>query len=116
MLCVAMMGMHFGCLERLKNFSSPVGSFSPTVAKCWYSSQRKRTWRKCRLGMGFNLRDAIQNSALKIEFHHHADGFGESRVHGDREVQGTDRAHFRSASETTVAACRSDKSALAFGS
>jgi hypothetical protein len=33
-LCVAMMGMHFGWRERLKNFSSPVGSFSPTVAKC----------------------------------------------------------------------------------
>src|SRR6266853_4398876 len=46
MLWVAMMGMHFGCRERLKNFSSPVGSLSPTVAKCWYSSQRKRTCRK----------------------------------------------------------------------
>ena len=34
MLWVAMMGMHFGCRERLKNFSSPVGSLSPTVAKC----------------------------------------------------------------------------------
>src|SRR5260370_7568423 len=46
MLCVATMGMHFGWRERLKNFSSPVGSFSPTVAKCWYSSQTKKTWRK----------------------------------------------------------------------
>src|ERR1041385_6613994 len=48
MLWVATMGMHLACLERLKNFSSPVGSLSPTVAKCWYSSQRKRTWRKRR--------------------------------------------------------------------
>jgi hypothetical protein len=46
MLCVAMIGMHFGWRERLKNFSSPVGSLSPTVAKCWYSSQRKRTCLK----------------------------------------------------------------------
>ena len=41
MLCVATIGMHFGWRERLKNFSSPVGSLSPTVAKWWYSSQRK---------------------------------------------------------------------------
>src|SRR5215469_3690434 len=33
-LCVATIGMHLGCLERLRNFSSPVGSLSPTVAKC----------------------------------------------------------------------------------
>src|SRR5215469_7750568 len=46
MLWVAMIGMHLGWRDRLKNFSSPVGSLSPTVAKCWYSSQRKRTWRK----------------------------------------------------------------------
>src|SRR5712692_8026435 len=46
MLWVATIGMHFDCRERLKNFSSPVGSFSPTVAKCWYSSQIKNTWRK----------------------------------------------------------------------
>jgi hypothetical protein len=39
MLWVAMIGMHFGWRERLKNFSSPVGSLSPTVAKCWYSSE-----------------------------------------------------------------------------
>src|SRR6267378_1461291 len=45
-LCVAMMGTHLGWRDRLKNFSSPVGSLSPTVAKCWYSSQRKRTCRK----------------------------------------------------------------------
>ena len=36
MLCVATIEMHFGWRARLKNFSSPVGSFSPTVAKCWY--------------------------------------------------------------------------------
>ena len=46
MLWVATMGMHLGWRERAKNFSSPVGSFSPTVAKCWYSSQMKKTCRK----------------------------------------------------------------------
>src|SRR5712671_2592788 len=34
MLWVAMMGIHLGWRDRLKNFSSPVGSLSPTVAKC----------------------------------------------------------------------------------
>src|ERR1700686_86959 len=50
MLWVATIGMHFGCRERLKNFSSPVGSLSPTVAKCWYSSHMNRTSRKWRSG------------------------------------------------------------------
>src|ERR1700692_2398096 len=49
MLWVATIGMHFGWRERLKNFSSPVGSLSPTVAKCWYSSHMNRTSRKWRL-------------------------------------------------------------------
>src|SRR6266700_861918 len=51
MLCVATMEMHLACRERLKNFSSPRGSFSPTVAKVWYSSQRKKTGRKCCPGL-----------------------------------------------------------------
>src|SRR6266566_2593230 len=31
MLCVATIGMHFACRDSLRNFSSPVGSFSPKV-------------------------------------------------------------------------------------
>src|SRR3984893_17462261 len=50
MLWVATIGIHFGWRERLKNFSSPVGSLSPTVAKCWYSSHINRTSRKWRSG------------------------------------------------------------------
>jgi len=41
-LCVATMGMHFGCRESDRNRSSPVGLSPPTVAKFWYSSQMKR--------------------------------------------------------------------------
>src|SRR5215472_13065107 len=40
------MAMHLAWRERLKNFSSPLGLSSPTVAKAWYSSQRKKTGRK----------------------------------------------------------------------
>ena len=92
MLCVATIGMHFGCRERLKNFSSPVGSLSPTVAKCWYSSQRNRTWRKCFSGFASICGHAIQHGALKIEFHHYPDGFGEPRVHADGKIERADFA------------------------
>ena len=49
MLWVATIGMQRDCRDRLKNFSSPVGSLSPTVANAWYSSQRNRTCRKYAL-------------------------------------------------------------------
>src|SRR5579863_759868 len=44
--------------------------------------------------MRFDRRDAIENGALKIELHHHAQGSGKSRVHGHRKVQGADLAAF----------------------
>ena len=72
MLCVATMGMHLGCRERLKNFSSPVGSFSPTVAKYWYSSQMKKHLAEVTVPVCFRLWNAIEDSPLKIQFHHHA--------------------------------------------
>jgi len=50
MLCVATIGIHRGCLDRAKNFSSPLGSFSPAVANSWYLSQMKNTCRKCWAG------------------------------------------------------------------
>src|SRR5258708_245643 len=68
MLWVATMGMHFGCRERLKNFSSPVGSLSPTVAKCWYSSQRKRTWRKCLSGFASISGTRLSTARSKSSF------------------------------------------------
>ena len=98
MLCVAMMGMHFGWRERLKNFSSPVGSFSPTVAKCWYSSQRKRTCRKYCSGLRLDFGNAIEHGALEIELHHDAEGLRESGVHADGEIQGSRPFRFQSAS------------------
>jgi hypothetical protein len=66
-------GMYFGCRERLKNFSSPVGSFSPTVAKCRYSSQRKKTWRKYRSGSASMTGIRLRTEALEIELHHHSE-------------------------------------------
>ena len=94
MLWVATMGMHLGWRERAKNFSSPVGSFSPTVAKCWYSSQMKKTCRKCCFGIGFDLGDAVHDSPLEVELHHDADGLGQTWIERDREVEGADFAGF----------------------
>ena len=45
MLCVATIGMQRACRASEKNFSSPDGSFSPVVAKAWYSSHTKQTER-----------------------------------------------------------------------
>src|SRR6186997_1614051 len=45
MLCVATIGMQRACRANEKNFSSPDGSFSPVVAKAWYSSHTKHTER-----------------------------------------------------------------------
>src|SRR6267154_2333672 len=39
--------------------------------------------------VGFDLRDAIQDSTLEIELHHYAQGLGKSRVHPDGKVQRT---------------------------
>src|SRR5262249_3256469 len=50
MLCVATIGMHFDWRDKAKNFSSPDGSDSPTVANAWYSSQRNNTGRNSRSG------------------------------------------------------------------
>ena len=87
-----MMGMHLGCRERLKNFSSPVGSFSPTVTKCWYSSQRKNVWRKCRSGCDSISGIAVDHGALEVELHHHAKRPGQTWVHGHGKVKRTDLA------------------------
>src|SRR5260370_39458644 len=39
--------------------------------------------------VGFDLRDAIQDSTLEIELHHYAQGLGKPRVHPDGKVQRT---------------------------
>jgi len=59
MLWVAMMGMHFGCRERLKNFSSPVGSLSPTVAKLLIFVTNKHDLPKMAVWMRFHLGHAV---------------------------------------------------------
>src|SRR6267154_2825910 len=70
MLCVATIGMHLACLERVKNFSSPLGSFSPTVAKCWHSSHTKTTGRHTLFGSaemwGMRFKTARWKSILSI--------------------------------------------------
>ena len=94
MLWVATIGMHLGWRERAKNFSSPLGSFSPTVAKCWYSSQMKKTCRKYCSRICLDLRNAVQDGALEVELHHDTDGLGQSWVERHREVQGADFSGF----------------------
>ena len=70
MLCVATTGIHFACLESVKNFSSPLGSFSPTVAKCWYSSHINTTGRHALFGSaeiwGIRFKTARWKSILSI--------------------------------------------------
>src|ERR1700694_4793871 len=70
MLCVATIGIHFACRARVKNFSSPLGSFSPTVAKCWYSSHIKTTGRHTLSGSaeirGIRFKTARWKSILSI--------------------------------------------------
>ena len=62
MLCVATIGMHRAWRASEKNFSSPDGSFSPVVAKAWYSSQTNSTERHGCVGsaviFGMRLRTA----------------------------------------------------------
>jgi len=36
-------------------------------------------------------RHAIEDGPLEIEFQHHAEGFGQARIHRDREVQTAQR-------------------------
>ena len=47
--------------------------------------------RSRRSRTGRDLGHPIQNGALKIELHHHADRFGEAGVHADRKIEGADR-------------------------
>ena len=75
-LWVATIGMHLGWRDKLKNFSSPVGSLSPTVAKCWLFVAEEKDLAEILFRVGFDLRDAIQDSTLEIELHHYAQGLG----------------------------------------
>jgi len=42
------------------------------------------------VGIGFDVRDAVQHGALKIELDHDADGLGEPGIHADWEIEGAD--------------------------
>ena len=44
--CVARSGMHLLWRVSANAFSSPLGSLSPTVANCWYSSTTNSTGRQ----------------------------------------------------------------------
>ncbi len=79
MLCVATIGISRAWRDSANVRSSPVGSVSPTVAKAWYSSQTNSRSRHDALGMGRDLRDALQHRALEIELQHHAEAAGQRR-------------------------------------
>jgi len=68
MLWVAMMGMHFGCRDRLKNFSSPVGSLSPTVAKCWYFVAEEEHLSEILLGWASIFGTRLSTARSKSSF------------------------------------------------
>ena len=74
MLWVATIGMHLACRESAKNFSSPVGSFSPTVAKAWIFIAKKEDFPPVAIGVRFHARNAVQHRALEVLFHQSADG------------------------------------------
>ncbi len=86
-LCVATMGMHFGCRDKERNRSSPVGLSPPTVAKFWYSSQMNTVGRKCFSACVSILGMRSITARLIIDLHHGADGLGQRRVQGYRKIQ-----------------------------
>ena len=47
----------------------------------------------------FHLWDAIEDGPLKIQFHHHAKSAGETGVHANRKIEGTDFASLNKPSE-----------------
>ena len=78
MLCVATMGMHLGWRERAKNFSSPLGSFSPDGGEVLVLVADEEDLSEILArGWLLDLRDAVQDSALEVELHHDADGLGQ---------------------------------------
>ena len=42
------------------------------------------------VGIGFDLRHAVEHGALEIELHHDADSLGQSGVHADGEIESAD--------------------------
>jgi hypothetical protein len=56
------------------------------------------------LGICLDLGHPIQNGALKIELHHHADRFGGAGVHADRKIEGADRRGGRLSARAVKAA------------
>jgi len=46
------------------------------------------------LGMGLDFRNSVEDGALEIEFHHHAQCLRESGVHANREIESGDAAIF----------------------
>jgi len=79
MLWVAMMGMHFGWRERLKNFSSPWDRFRQRLRSAGIR-RKGREPPEILLGVCLDFRNAIEDGALKIEFHHHPESLRESGV------------------------------------
>ena len=83
-----MIGIHFGCLDKLKNFSPPYGFRLADGGKVLVFVAEKDDLAEVPIGVGLNCRYPVQDSTLKIELHHDADGLGKAGVHRDREIQG----------------------------
>jgi hypothetical protein len=85
--------MHFACRERAKNFSSPVGAVSPTVANDWYSSQKHHR-PEVSFFIPLHLRDSVDHGPLEILLHQGPDRPGKAGVGGNRKVQRDNFARF----------------------
>ena len=83
MLCVATIGIQRACRAREKNFSSPDGSFSPVVAKDWYSSQTNDDGAPWARRLCLHRGHPVQHRALKVLLQHRAQRTREAGIHGD---------------------------------
>ncbi len=92
MLCVATIGMHFGLPgETEELFVSSRIAFADGGEVLVFVAEKENLTEMPVL-FRFNLRDAIEYRAFEIEFHHYADGLGQSGVHTDGEIERTNRA------------------------
>jgi len=92
MLWVAMMGMHFGWRERLKNFLVAGGIAFANGCEVLVFVAKEENLPEILLGVCLDFRNAIEDGALKIEFSSSPESLRESGVHADGEIQSADAA------------------------
>lgn len=86
MLWVATMGIHRGCRDKAKNFSSPLGVVLPRRSEFLVLVADEEHLAVVFGRVGFDLGDSIQDGALEIELHHDADSLGQTGIKRHREV------------------------------